>query len=60
MSGGGEQALLGKWGRVPDGGGIDQIFANWGGIPHPPEEKTLGLKSFPIEWLTQAYTLGMT
>ena len=39
MSGGGGQALVGKWGRMPDGGGIDQIFANWGGTPSPPREK---------------------
>ena len=35
MSGGGGQALVGKWGRVPYGGGIDQLFANWG-TPSPP------------------------
>ena len=41
MSGGGGQALVGKWGRVLDGG-IDQIFANWGDLPVPsPREKTL-------------------
>ena len=37
MSDEGGQALVGKWGRVPDGG-IDQIFVNWG---DPPREKTL-------------------
>ena len=33
MSGGGGQAVVGKWGRVPDGG-IDQIFASWGDRPN--------------------------
>ena len=36
MSGGGGQALVGKWGQVPDGGGIDEIFASWGETPVPP------------------------
>ena len=44
MSGGGGQALVGKWGRVPDGG-IDQIFANWGDPQSPPREKTLVMTS---------------
>ena len=37
MSGGGGQVLVGKWGRVPDGG-IDQIFANWGDSPRENPE----------------------
>ena len=45
MSDGGGQALVGKWGRVPDGGGgeIDQIFANWGD-PQSPLEKTCRIR----------------
>ena len=43
---GGGQALVGKWGHVPDGDhgrGIDQIFADWGPpVPPPSREKTLG------------------
>ena len=35
MSGGGGQALVGKWGQMPDGG-IDQIFADWGDPQFPP------------------------
>ena len=43
MSGGGGQALVGKWGRLPDGG-IDQIFANWGDPPgkNPEYDSRLG------------------
>ena len=37
MLGGGGQALVEKWGRVPDGTGVDQIFDNWGG--GPPSQK---------------------
>ena len=57
MVGGGGQAPVRKWGRVPDwGGGIDQIFANWGEPPSPPRQKTLlyvnshicAEKTFPI------------
>ena len=42
MSGGGGQAVVRKWGRVPGGGGIVQIFAKWGGGPpqSPPGNKT--------------------
>ena len=40
MSGGGGQALGGKWGLVPDGE-IDQIFKNWGDLQSPRVEKTL-------------------
>ena len=35
MSGGGGQALVGKWGLVLDGG-IDQIFADWKPPSTPP------------------------
>ena len=46
MSGGGGQALVGKWGRVPDGG-MDQIFANWRDPQFPPpRKKTLNKKHF--------------
>ena len=38
MSGGGGQALVGKWGWVLDGE-IDQIFANWGDPLVPPPRK---------------------
>ena len=46
MSGGEEQATVGKWGWVPDGG-INQIFTNWG-TPQSPQEKTLweGVQTF--------------
>ena len=44
MFGGGGQALVGKWGEVPDrGGGIDQIFTNWGDPQSPLLGKTLTL-----------------
>ena len=48
MSGGGGQALVGKWGRVPDGGGIDQIFVNWGDPPVPPPTGKKNLESTGI------------
>ena len=39
MSSGGGQALVRKWGQVPNGG-IDQTFVNWGDPP-VPQGKTL-------------------
>ena len=43
MSGGGGQALVGKWGRVPDGGGLTK-FLPTGSTPPlpPPREKNPG------------------
>ena len=41
MSGGGGQALVKKWGRVPDGGGIAQILP-----PPSPGKGTKGVPQF--------------
>ena len=39
-AGGGEQALVKKWGQVSDEGGLAK-FLPMGGPPSPPREKTL-------------------
>ena len=55
MSGGGGQALVGKWGRVPEGG-IDQIFANWGDHQSPQGKNPAFRLTSHIGEKTQAQT----
>ena len=56
MSGGGGQALVGKWGRVPK----YQIFANWGDPPSPPtpQEKNPGTYGEKLLDITSILEVG--